>query len=133
MKNEKGFTFIEIIAVMVILSILAAVAVQKYLNIANVARTRAAQGAIAEIKGRLSSAQAKYLMVNKGRAPNSPQLYTYAASVNAYRNATNLANVGVDFNSTITSATPIRITVTGVRNITVTPSVVGNYRAAGDP
>ena len=33
-KNQKGFTLIEIIAVLVILGILAAVAIQKYLGYA---------------------------------------------------------------------------------------------------
>ena len=70
--NQKGFTLIEIIAVLVILGILAAVAIPKYLSMADEARIKAAQGAIAEIKGRLSSAQAKYMMANGGNAPTSP-------------------------------------------------------------
>jgi Tfp pilus assembly protein PilE len=72
LRNKKGFTAIEIFAILVILG---AVAVQKYLNVANSARQLAAQGAIAEIKGRPSSAQAKYIMANRGRAPNSTTLY----------------------------------------------------------
>ena len=131
-KNEKGFTLIEIIVILVILGILGAVAVQKYLNVANSARQRAAQGAIAEIKGRLSLAQAKYMMVNRGAAPTSPQLYAYAITNNAYRNAANLNNVGTDFNLRVTSGTPnIAVTVNRVLNVNLTPNVVGNFRAAG--
>jgi prepilin-type N-terminal cleavage/methylation domain-containing protein len=42
LRNEKGFTLIEIFAVLVILGIFAAAAVQKYLNVAHSARQRAA-------------------------------------------------------------------------------------------
>jgi prepilin-type N-terminal cleavage/methylation domain-containing protein len=134
LRNEKGFTLIEVFAVLVILGILGAVAVQKYMNVANSARQRAAQGAIAEIKGRLSSAQAKYMMVNRGRAPTSQQLYSYATTgTNAYGSPANFRNVGSDFNLTTSASTArITITVTRVRNITVTPSVVGYFNAAGN-
>jgi len=133
LRNQKGFTLIEIIAVLVILGILAAVAIPKYLSMADEARTKAAQGAIAEVKGRLSSAQAKYMMANNGNAPNSATLYTYAIAANQYVNANNLANVGNDFNVTVTTGTPINITVTGVQGTNLTTNVVGNFRAAGDP
>jgi len=129
-KTEQGFTLIEIIAVLLILGIILLVAVQKYQNVANQARLSAAQSAIAEIKGRLSSAQAKYMLVNR-IVPTSLQLYDYAISSNAFRSAANLRNVGTDFTLALTRATPIRITVSRVRNITLTPSVVGTFRAAG--
>ena len=80
MKNQKGFTLIEIIAVLVILGILAAVAVPKYLSMAEEARIKAAQGAVAEIKGRLSSAQGKYMMANAGTAPTNAQLFASEGS-----------------------------------------------------
>jgi prepilin-type N-terminal cleavage/methylation domain-containing protein len=133
LENHKGFTLVEIIAVLLIMGIISAVAVQKYFNVANSARQRAAQGAIAEIKGRLSTAQAKYIMANSGRAPNSRQLYGYAVSTNAYRNAANLNNVGTDFRVILTNATPIGINVNRVKNVNLTPNVVSNFRAAGDP
>jgi MSHA pilin protein MshA len=132
-RNEKGFTLIEIIAVLVILGILAAVAVPKYLDMMNEARIKAAQGAIAEVKGRLSSSQAKYMMVNSGTAPTSTVLYTYATGPNGYLTPANLANVGTDFNVTTASGTPINITVSAVGNVNLTPSVVGNFKGAGDP
>jgi MSHA pilin protein MshA len=131
LRNERGFTLIEVIAVLVILGILAAVAIPRYLNVIEQARIMAAQGAIAEVKGRLSSAQAKYIMANSGRAPNSATLYTYATNTNQY--GANLAVVGSDFNVVVESNTPITITVDRVQNQTVTLSVVGNFAGAGDP
>jgi MSHA pilin protein MshA len=133
LRNQKGFTLIEIIAVLVILGILAAVAIPKYLSMADEARIKAAQGAVAEVKGRLASAQAKYMMQNSGNAPNSTTLFTYATGANGYVNANNLANVGNDFNVTVSSATPINIVVSKVQNTNLTTNVVGNFKAAGDP
>lgn len=49
-KNEKGFTLIEIIAVLIILGILAAVAVPKFVNMQDESRRKAVTGAIATLK-----------------------------------------------------------------------------------
>ena len=50
--NEQGFTLLEIIAVMVILSILAAIVVPKYVSLDESARQRAIDAGIAELNGR---------------------------------------------------------------------------------
>lgn len=70
LRNQKGFTLIEIIAVLVILGILAAVAVPKYLDMATQAKTNAAQGEVAELKSTLNLAYSKYFMTN-GTAPTT--------------------------------------------------------------
>ena len=50
--GEQGFTLLELIAVLVILSVLAAIAIPRYLSIDESARQRAIDAGIAELNGR---------------------------------------------------------------------------------
>jgi len=52
LTGEKGFTLVELIAVMVILSVLAAVAIPRYMNLDESARQRAIEAGISELNGR---------------------------------------------------------------------------------
>jgi MSHA pilin protein MshA len=61
---------IEIIAVLVILGILAAVAVPRYLDLAEEAKARAAEAQVAEMKSTLNLAYAR-LFIRNGTAPTT--------------------------------------------------------------
>ena len=82
-RNQKGFTLIEIITVLVILGILAAVAVPKFMDLQDDARTKSAQAAISETKARLSVGYGKYLLQNDGSEPaDVPAICTTVNNVN---------------------------------------------------
>jgi prepilin-type N-terminal cleavage/methylation domain-containing protein len=52
MRDQRGFTLVEIIAVLILLGILAAVAVPRYMDLTANAETRAIEAGVAELNGR---------------------------------------------------------------------------------
>jgi prepilin-type N-terminal cleavage/methylation domain-containing protein len=70
LKNEKGFTLIEIIAVIIIMGILAAVAVPKFFSMQDDAVKAALNGGLSEAAARFNHAFGKYILDHK-TAPNN--------------------------------------------------------------
>lgn len=73
-KDKKaGFTMVEIIAVLVIIGIMAAVAAPKFINMAAEARNKAALSGVSECMATLSTAYAREYL-DKGSAPTTTEV-----------------------------------------------------------
>jgi prepilin-type N-terminal cleavage/methylation domain-containing protein len=101
LRNQKGFTLIEIIAVLVILGILAAVAIPRFMDLTSVASDKAAMQAVAEGKSRLSNQFARNLLTS---TTNSVDFLVSQFAGTTMRDAG-------DYNLTITKITDTQIKV----------------------
>ena len=122
LRNEKGFTLIEIIAVLVILGILAAVAIPRYISMMDQSRISAAQTAIAEVKAQASNFYASQMLAGNGTT-------TVTAVLNSI---TTTPYLGPDYDvSAATAGSGILITVNKVKDVALSPAQTGTWYYPG--
>ena len=121
-NNQRGFTLIEIIAVLVLIGILAAVAVPKYMDMQGEAKKAALDGALGAAAGNVQLAYAKNLLANSGTQPTT-------IATNAWDNTTDtpIATTVGDFTAGYSYAAGV-VTIT----LSAGPAWFEDYKTAAD-
>ncbi|WP_281069999.1 pilin [Pelomicrobium methylotrophicum] len=81
--KQKGFTLIELVVVIVILGILAAVALPRFVNLTSEARAAAVQGMAGGLRSAVAVVQAKYLAAGDPAATTVTMADGTSVAVNA--------------------------------------------------
>ena len=102
-QRQSGFTLIEIIAVLVVMGLLAAVAIPKYFDLQERARRKAIYTAVSEIKVRINQHFSSQLLDGRTAGQityNSASIDTNLGedfSVSAWSETTNHINVNITY------------------------------------
>jgi len=81
-RNQKGFTLVELMVVVVIIGVLVAIAVPVYNNVTEKANRNAVEANLRTIDGAIMA----YGAANDGKLPNEADLYSSGATTNYLQN-----------------------------------------------
>lgn len=130
-RNEKGFTLIELVMVIVILAILAAVAVPRFINLQDDARVSTAKGVAGAVSGAANILHSQFLLKNTGYILGT----TGGPDTGILFNA-NIAGATVTPGNTVltngsNASSTVSINLGGATNYTMTITLTGNGPQVG--
>ena len=116
MHNQKGFTLVELVVVIVILGILSAVAVPKFIDMQEEAKVSALEGARGAVKSAVALAHARWMVDGADSTATTVDMEGSSIAVDSYgypTAASIMAAAGIADDFDIDSNTPPRITRDG--------------------
>lgn len=139
-SNEQGFTLIELIVVIVILGILAAFAIPRFVNLQNDARVSVLQGINGSLQAASALVYSKALVANPAQTSGTGSVnigqgvtittawgYPTAGSVSqALQNLTNIStnNNGTFWPTSASNSTNCKVVYTAATSSTTPPTIV---------